>query len=210
MSVGQQSAVEGPAGAVRRLIVGQRRRRRADGARVRRTCACDHPPPKSCQDISSCYTPRDRWCSWRFVRPEVASRRARRVRHVFAVCGFKRDARKGSVSVLSYVRWHWSLFNVLVRVMGIWFGGAGVVALASGVFYVLNPLKTVNRSEGPVGAVIACFVLGVLLALFSVVLLRVRPYRPDLHHATSNVASRDGPGTLTTSTRSWWTGLPKA
>lgn len=108
---------------------------------------------------------------------------------------------------MSYVRWHWSIFNVMMRVMGIWFGVGALVGIASGIFYAANPEKVANRPEGPLAAVIACLVLGLLLALFSFTLLRIRSYRPDLR-ATSNLRSHDG-RTAPSSPPSWWTGLPK-
>jgi hypothetical protein len=94
---------------------------------------------------------------------------------------------------MSYSRWHWRIFNVVARLWGIGFLLAGLLGLPQVLFFKSPP----PSDDGLVLAVsLFAVVVGVLV-------IRVRPYRPDL----------DGYASAFKSTyerqRTWWTGEPK-
>jgi hypothetical protein len=94
---------------------------------------------------------------------------------------------------MPYARFHWRLFNVLARILGIGFLLFGCIGLLQATFGSL-----------PAGgdAPIVIFVC-VLVAVVGVLMIRVKPYRPDLDgYASTFRISQSG-------TRTWWTGEPK-
>ena len=111
---------------------------------------------------------------------------------------------------MSYARFHWSLFNVMARVFGIWAAVAAVAFFVSGVLDALNPESVRGDGLTPLEGAITSLVVGVFCGLLSFFLLRVPSYRPDLGDPTWTFqVKRRSRGKAQASRRSWWTGSHK-
>jgi Na+/H+ antiporter NhaA len=94
---------------------------------------------------------------------------------------------------MSYGRFHWRMFNVLARILGIGFLMAGCIGLLGFAF-----------SESQTGGDSLIVILAsVFAAVVGVLMIRVKPFRPDLDGYASAV------GQPRSRARTWWTGEPK-
>jgi hypothetical protein len=104
----------------------------------------------------------------------------------------------------------WRALNVLQRIAG--FGAAGTGAIFAGwtIWYLMNPsepLEIPQFSSDPRLSRAAGFAFSTVLLALAAVLLRARPYRPDLGDPlTSGHDLR--PPRPTEAPRRWWTGDP--
>ena len=91
---------------------------------------------------------------------------------------------------MSYATFHWRMFNISMRVVGIgWLiGGFGFVWAS--IQEYLNPLPTTGNFF--VSPTVDSAVIGIVVCLSAVLMLRAGPYRPDLPPASGTVK--------------WWTG----
>ena len=91
---------------------------------------------------------------------------------------------------MSYTAFHMRTFNVLARIFGLIALFGGVAYVAKGVYWLFVPAP---KGWGFfVGPSVDAAVIGAFLALMGTLVLRVRPYRPDLGPSS-------GPC-------DWWTG----
>lgn len=114
-------------------------------------------------------------------------------------------------------RLHWCISNVMVRCFGIMASMVGASGIGWGIYHYYHPSDAMKWAEyrgtaeqsfshqtiNPdlLGGVVAGEIAVGLFALaLAVVVLRVRPYRPDLGDKVSSYA---------VGARSWWTGEPK-
>ena len=104
----------------------------------------------------------------------------------------------------------WRTLNVLQRIAGVGAAGTGIIFGGWAIWYLAHPTVPLEIRSFPsdprlARAAVLAFA-GVLLALAGV-LLRARPYRPDLGDSLASGhelrASKS-----TDSQRSWWTGDP--
>lgn len=112
---------------------------------------------------------------------------------------------------MTYARIHWSVFNVLVRLFGIMSTITSLVFIGWSAVFALYPEKTTDVSDAGFGAAPLFLTGGLVCTVVAIVLLRARPYRPDLGDSvwgfrTNKLPSQTGRATL----RSWWTGEPKS
>jgi hypothetical protein len=89
-----------------------------------------------------------------------------------------------SMARVSYATVHWRIFNVLLRIMGIWWFIGGTVFVLCGVYYTFTPAP--KNAVFIFGPSVDYTVIGVIVVLAAVFMLRVKPYRPDLGIATSS------------------------
>lgn len=93
---------------------------------------------------------------------------------------------------MGYATFHWRAVSVLMRVVGIWWLLGGIGFITAAIRELVSPSGVAGNFL--VSPVVDAAVVGAFVILAAVVLLRVRPYRPDL----ARVAGRT----------SWWTGEP--
>jgi hypothetical protein len=94
--------------------------------------------------------------------------------------------------------WHWRLFNVFARALGLMSVCAGIAFGASSVFYARHPEvhKGVQTLSG--NAAVDSGLVGAFCVAIGILFVKVPAYRPDVPRQ-DKVASR-----------SWWTGEPKS
>ena len=92
---------------------------------------------------------------------------------------------------MTYAQWHWRVFNVIARILGIW-------ALVIGAFSLVVTLLLITRR----GIDAAHIWMGIGISGFSLIIgtlfVTVRPFRPDLHRESGDTQRHDR--------ASWWTG----
>ena len=96
---------------------------------------------------------------------------------------------------MSYATFHWRMFNVSMRLVGMWFvlGGAGFLARA--LVYKFAPASAgIPTLSGSPAVDFAA--AGLIALVIGVVSLKVRPYRPDLSKSAARL--------------NWWNGDPIA
>ena len=104
----------------------------------------------------------------------------------------------------SYARFHFRLFNVLARVFGLMavlFAAGGAVAGINHTVY--PPTEYIETLGLPVG--LMDFLVSVFFATIGILILRARPYRPDLGDG-ARVLPPTKFGETTEQRRTWWTG----
>ena len=94
---------------------------------------------------------------------------------------------------MSYSRRHWRTFNVLARLTGIGFLVGGLVGLSQILFANVAPGEYVVLTFG-----VSCFAV-----LVGVLMILVKPYRPDLDGYASAFRTTEA------RRRTWWTGEPQ-
>ena len=94
---------------------------------------------------------------------------------------------------MSYARFHWRMFNVLARILGIGFLLFGCIGLFQAAFGGFPA-----GGDAPI-VFFAC----VFAAVVGVLMIRVKPYRPDLDGYASTF------GVPQAGARTWWTGDPR-
>jgi hypothetical protein len=107
-----------------------------------------------------------------------------------------------------YERWHWSLFNVGGRLIGLMFGVISVRAFAAGVIHLVYRERVDGYPSDPVTAAYVSLALGTMCGLFALGMLTSRPFRPDLGDAIWTVGRRTKASRASSLRRSWWTGNP--
>jgi hypothetical protein len=112
----------------------------------------------------------------------------------------------------SFGTWHWRLFNVLRRLLGIGAIVNGAVFVAWGLALLARPRSTVAMNgvlATAASANLLVLLVGATALALGAVIVRARSYRPDLGDAswllepqTAHAEKREG--------RTWWTGDQKA
>lgn len=106
-----------------------------------------------------------------------------------------------------YVFVRWSVFNLLTRAFAI---GLVLFALGStvaGIYYLIDPAAAEGMETAGLSAGWLTLGVGAFCAAIGAVLLRARPYRPDLGDQTWTLTAGQDRGV--DHLRSWWTGAPK-
>ena len=112
------------------------------------------------------------------------------------------------MSILSsYERFHFRLFNVLARLFGLMAVLAAVNGAVAGIYHTVYPpteyIETLGLPEG-----LMDFLVSVFFATIGILILRVKPYRPDLGDGAWTLLVGKS-GETTEQRRSWWTGEPR-
>jgi hypothetical protein len=110
-------------------------------------------------------------------------------------------------------RRHWRVFNVAMRVVGLWWTFGGLVVLGWALYFVFHPAdlpleRTISGSPSIDFSIIGALVTS--LGLYGVIR---RPYRPDLGDTFFRGSRQSGfpwlpPVVPPSGPRSWWTGEP--
>lgn len=106
-----------------------------------------------------------------------------------------------------YQQVHWSAFNIVGRLIGIMAGIVAVCFVAWGVYFLLRPEESRSIDTGGIAEGALDLLFGAFSGAVSVLLLIVRPYRPDLGDRAWTW--RAGKFLPSSERRSWWTGTPK-
>jgi hypothetical protein len=101
-----------------------------------------------------------------------------------------------------YQRYHFTVFNVGVRLVGIAFTLVSILALYSGIYYAIRPDAAADFGTTLVSPAADTIGVSIFIGLIGVALLCIRPYRPDLGDPAWSVSRTPGPMTK----RRWWTG----
>ena len=83
----------------------------------------------------------------------------------------------------AYQTWHWRIFNVLARIVGLGFVLWGLGFSSWGLWLLLHPTEPFPVDGVPSTDLeprLLMTIFAGLMSLLGVALLRVRPYRPDL------------------------------
>ena len=107
-----------------------------------------------------------------------------------------------------YSRFHWRLFNILIRVFGIVAVLFGVSSVVAGTYYAVYPSAAEGMETLGLPASALSVLVGILCGAIGVSVLRVSPYRPDLGDAAWTFSVHTGQKSGN-QPRSWWTGEPK-
>jgi len=102
----------------------------------------------------------------------------------------------------------WRALNILQRIAGFGAVAAGVIFATWAIWQILSPgAVPLDLSQDPRLAQAAVLAFGAVLLALGAVLLRARPYRPDLGDPLAS--GHDLRATRPTdSRRGWWTGDP--
>lgn len=108
---------------------------------------------------------------------------------------------------MSYETTHWRAFTRFIRILGLVALFVGGVFVWGSLTIAWNGTYQTLRADAPSRAdAIGLFVAGVVAIAIGVLLVRVRPYRPDLGDAAFGRPSAYQLGQQ----RQWWTGDPRA
>jgi hypothetical protein len=120
-------------------------------------------------------------------------------------------ASKSGLLDMGYRRFHWSLFNVLARFMGLMFGLGSLECFIDVARALIYREPREGIPSDPVTAAYVSLFVAIATGAIAVALLGSGSYRPDLGDPMwSGGRSRTNAGEQPRSRRSWWTGEPRA
>lgn len=108
-----------------------------------------------------------------------------------------------------YLRLHWRLFSVMVRLFGVTAFICGAAFLLWGVYQAFDPRAAEGIETGGLPASAINMVLGSFSLAVGTAVLRAQPYRPDLGDAAWTFRAAK-PADAAARRRNWWTGEPRA
>jgi hypothetical protein len=109
---------------------------------------------------------------------------------------------RGANMAAGYQRWHFSVFNIVVRLFGLAATFASLVFLGWGLYFTARPEAAEGYGTTLVSPAGDSFGVAILIGAIGVACLLSRPYRPDLGDA----AWSTGRGSSERTRRHWWTG----
>ena len=110
---------------------------------------------------------------------------------------------------MGYRAWYWRIYNVLRRLIGLWFCLIGFLALLSPMWQRLGLMDGPPMTGGEIITGTVVWGFGIVFGLF---LCRRLPFRPDLGDWLWHdyfIAGRVRPSKAERQARSWWTGNPR-